>query len=172
MYLQIKPAPFPPSHSTLSSSVTRSLHTFIFSKFFLSPVTLHSCPIHTLNQSSSPTLSTCPNHFNTLICPLLPPAVSLLLASFLHHPFILRHVFFSKTSSQIILILSSPVHLRTTFQSHIPLLVSLSFHITPVLLLLLYTTLSSSSITFFPQAPYEPLPPPFHYPFLSMLLNN
>ena len=80
------------------------------------------------------------------------------------------------TSSQLLLLFSTPVPVMTKFQNNISCLVSLIFHITPVLLrwisCSLSTTLPSSPIPLFPQAINEPLSPRYQHPYLSSLPNK
>ena len=88
---------------------------------------------------SSPILSKCPNHFNTFFSILSitlnsHPNLSLSIG-FLTLSLSLCYICFSNTSSQILLLFSSPVHLMTTSSNHKLQLVSQLIHITPVLFL-------------------------------------
>ena len=115
------------SLAILASSISESL-----TQPFLHEQLIHLIPPSSLPPPSSPvTLHIYPiNNFPTIISSAfklhlhLSLIVVLIILSILFIPHMfLKHIF------------SSPVHLMTTLQSHIPRLVSLPFHITPVLLL-------------------------------------
>ena len=137
----------------------------------------------TLTNLSSPILSTCSNHFKTFLSILSSklnsqPHLSLIiLLCFSLCLLVLCHIFFSNTSSQILLFFSSPVHLMTTSPSHKPGLISLLFHITHVLLLWVsyspFTTLSSSPKPFFPVSHFLPHTPirTYLYSLVIKLVN-